>query len=153
MKAQIKWPTDILIGGKKVGGILIENELRGNKVTYSIVGIGINVDLRVADYAEIATTATSLKNESDKDDLQIEIIRALLTEFERLYLKLPDGKAIYEGWRERLVTLGKKVRAESGSQDIEGEVEAVDEDGALVIREEDGKLTRVVAGDVTLREK
>jgi len=152
LKAGIKWPNDILIDGKKVCGILIENEVRGNKVTYSIVGIGINIDLKVTDHAEIATTATSLKNESGKDDLRNKIIRALLTEFKRLYLKLPDGKVIYEIWRDRLVTLGKKIRAESGNKIIEGVAEAVDEDGALVIREEDGKLTKVVAGDVTLRE-
>ncbi|OGN99290.1 MAG: biotin--[acetyl-CoA-carboxylase] ligase [Chloroflexi bacterium RBG_13_51_52] len=153
LKAGIKWPNDILINGKKVCGVLIENEVRGNKVTYSIVGIGINVDLKVADHAEIATTATSLKDESGKDDLRIKIIRSLLTEFERLYLKLPDGKAIYEAWRNNLITLGKNVRVESGNQTIEGVAEAADEDGALVIHGADGTVTKVVAGDVTLREK
>jgi BirA family biotin operon repressor/biotin-[acetyl-CoA-carboxylase] ligase len=152
-KTQIKWPNDILIDGKKVGGILIENEVRGNKVAYSIVGIGINVDLKVTDYAEISATATSLTGKSDKDDIRTPIIRSLLTEFDNLYLKLPDGKSIYETWRAKLVTLGKKVRAESGSRTIEGMAESVDENGALIIREADGALTRVVAGDVTLREK
>jgi BirA family biotin operon repressor/biotin-[acetyl-CoA-carboxylase] ligase len=153
VKAGIKWPNDVLIGGKKAGGILIENEMRGNKVAFSIVGIGINIDLRATDYAEIAMTATSLKKESGKKDLRLKIIRSLLEEFERLYLLLPDGKSIYEAWRQRLVNLGKKVRAQPGSQVIEGTAEEVDEGGALLIRGEDGKLTRVVAGDVTLREK
>ena len=75
LKTQIKWPNDILIDGKKVGGILIENEVRGNKVAYSIVGIGINVALNVADYNEIAATATSLKDESGKVDLRMKIIQ------------------------------------------------------------------------------
>jgi BirA family biotin operon repressor/biotin-[acetyl-CoA-carboxylase] ligase len=136
-----------------VCGILIENEVRGNKVAYSIIGIGINVDLKVADYAEISATATSLTGKSDKDDIRVKIVRSLLTEFERLYLKLPDGKSIYEAWRDRLVTLGKKVRAESGSRSIEGIAESVDESGALMISEADGRLTKVVAGDVTLRGK
>lgn len=153
LKAQIKWPNDILINGKKVGGILIENEVRGNKVAYSILGVGINVALNVADHKEIAATATSLKDESGKVDLRIKIIRSLLTEFDRLYRQLPDGKEIYEAWRDRLATLGKKARAVSGSQITEGIAEAVDESGALVIREADGKHTRVVAGDVTLRGK
>jgi BirA family biotin operon repressor/biotin-[acetyl-CoA-carboxylase] ligase len=153
VKASIKWPNDVLIGDKKVGGILIENEVRGNKAAFSIVGIGINIDLKAADYAEIAKTATSLKEASGKKDLRIKIIQALLTEFEKLYLKLPDGKTIYEAWRDKLVTLGKKVRAQMGSQSIEGIAEVVDEEGALMINGEDGRLTRVVAGDVTLREK
>jgi BirA family biotin operon repressor/biotin-[acetyl-CoA-carboxylase] ligase len=151
VKGQIKWPNDILINGKKVCGILIENEVRGNKVAYSIVGIGINVSLKVNDYAEIANTATSLKNEFNKANLRIKLIRTLLKEFDLLYVKLPDGKAIYEAWRERLITLGKQVRAESGSQVIEGIAEAVDEDGALLIRGAERTLTKVVAGDVTLR--
>ena len=153
LKTQIKWPNDILIKGKKVGGILIENEVKRNKVAYSIVGIGINVDLRANDYPEIATTATSLKNKSGKDGLRVRIIRSLLTEFDRLYLKLPDGRPIYEAWCERLVTLGKRVRAVSNTQTIDGFAESVDETGTLLIRQSDGVLTRVIAADVTLREK
>ena len=151
-KAGIKWPNDILIGGKKVGGILIENEVRGNKVAYSIVGIGINVALKVIEHKDIADTATSLKSETGKGDLHIKIIKSLLTEFERLYRQLPEGKAIYEVWRDRLITLGKKVKASSENKVIEGVAEDVDEGGALLIREAEGTLTKVVAGDVTLRE-
>jgi BirA family transcriptional regulator, biotin operon repressor / biotin---[acetyl-CoA-carboxylase] ligase len=152
LKAQIKWPNDILIDGKKVCGILIENEVKGNRVAFSVVGIGINVDLNIAAYPEISYTAASLKNQKGKD-LRIKIIRSLLIEFERLYLKLPDGRPIFEAWRNRLMTLGKKVRATSDSGIIEGVADSVDESGALLIRRADGSLTRVVAGDVTLSEK
>ena len=152
-KTQVKWPNDILIDGKKVCGILIENEVKWNKVAFSIIGIGINVDLNVADFSEISDTAASLKTKSDKDDLRVKIIRSLLTEFERLYLQLPEGKSIFKAWRARLVTLGQKVRATSGSWTMEGMAESVDESGALIIREADGTLTKVVAGDVTLHDK
>lgn len=152
LKPQIKWPNDILIDGRKVCGILIENEVKGNKAVFSIVGIGINVDLKVADYSAISATAASLKGESEKDDLRLKIIRSLFTEFEKLYLKLPHGKSVYEAWRDRLVTLSKKVRATYGSQIIEGIAESVDESGTLSIRQSDGSLITVVAGDVTLRE-
>ena len=148
---QVKWPNDILIDGKKAGGILIENEVKGNKAAYSVIGIGINIDLQVADYPEIAYTATNLKTEPDKNDMRTAIIRSLLTEFERWYLKLPDGESIFKAWRDRLVTLGKPVKATSGKQTIEGIAESADESGALMIRGADGRLTKVVAGDVTLR--
>jgi BirA family biotin operon repressor/biotin-[acetyl-CoA-carboxylase] ligase len=151
VKAQIKWPNDILIDGKKVGGILIENEVKGDSVAYSIIGIGINVNLNVGAYPEISALAASLQSK-DKD-FRTKVIRSLLAEFDKLYIKLPAGKAIFEDWRERLVTLGKKVRATSGSQIIEGIAETVDESGALIVRQTDGELTRVVAGDVTLREE
>ncbi len=152
LKTQIKWPNDILIDGKKVCGILIENELIGDRIAYTIIGIGINVDLKADVYPEISATAISLEIQTGQD-LRIKIIRSLLTEFERLYLKLPDGRPIYEAWRDSLITLGKKVRATSDHGIIEGIAESLDESGALWIRGEDGKLTRIVAGDVTLREK
>lgn len=152
LKSQIKWPNDILIDRKKVCGILIENEVKGNIVTFSIVGIGINVDLNVADYSEISSTAASLERKSG-EDLRIKIIRSLLIEFERLYLMLPDAQTIYESWRDRLMTLGEKVTVSSGGQTIEGIAESVDQTGGLMLRQNDGNLTRVVAGDVTLSEK
>jgi BirA family biotin operon repressor/biotin-[acetyl-CoA-carboxylase] ligase len=147
---QIKWPNDVLIGGKKVCGILIENEITGNKCGLSVIGIGINTDLKVAWYNEIADTAISLRSPPD-GSLRLKLIQALLTNFEALYFMLPDGKSIYEVWRSRLVTLGKKVKATWGNQVIEGVAESVDESGALYIRDEGGEVRKVVAGDVTLR--
>jgi BirA family biotin operon repressor/biotin-[acetyl-CoA-carboxylase] ligase len=153
LKTQIKWPNDILIGGKKVCGILIENEVRGNRAAYAIIGIGINVDLNVADFTEISNTATSLNKESDRVVSRTKIIRSLLTELERLYLALPAGETIYEAWRDRLATLGKRVKVKWGDRTLEGTAEAVDESGALMLRHSGGTLTRVIAGDVSLREE
>jgi BirA family biotin operon repressor/biotin-[acetyl-CoA-carboxylase] ligase len=152
LKTQIKWPNDILIGSKKVGGILIENEMKRNKVVFTIIGIGINVDLRVPEFIEITTTATSLNRESGKVVRRTKIIRSLLTEFEKLYLSLPAGEPIYKAWRDRLVTLGRKVKVKTGRYTLEGIAESVDTSGALMLRHADGCLTRVIAGDVTLRE-
>jgi BirA family transcriptional regulator, biotin operon repressor / biotin---[acetyl-CoA-carboxylase] ligase len=150
-KAQIKWPNDVLINGKKVCGILIENEFMGSKIAFTIIGIGINTDLKVTDHTEISESAASLKAPRDTD-MRIAVIKSLLTEFDQLYAQFPDGASIYHDWRANLVTLGKKVKATWGQDIIEGMAEDVDEDGALWIREADGKLTRVVAGDVTLKE-
>jgi BirA family biotin operon repressor/biotin-[acetyl-CoA-carboxylase] ligase len=153
LKTQIKWPNDILIKGKKVCGILTESEVKGSRVNYAIIGIGINVSLRAADFSEIFPTATSLNDESGRKVSPVDVVRHLLVEIERLYLTLPDGEAIYEAWRDSLVILGKRIHVESGSTVLEGIAESVDRSGALMLRHADGSSTRIVAGDVTLRDK
>jgi BirA family biotin operon repressor/biotin-[acetyl-CoA-carboxylase] ligase len=65
---------------------------------------------------------------------------------------LPDGEQVYNEWRERLVTLGKRVRVQSGKTALEGIAESVDADGRLLLRHPDGTVTRVIAGDVSLRD-
>jgi len=151
LKPQIRWPYDILINGKKVGGILIESEVKGSRVAYAIIGIGINIELRLPDVSEISATATSLNDELGRNVSCVDLVRHLLAEMERLYLTLPDGESIYEAWRDRLVTLGKGVYVESGNSVVEGMAESVDRSGALRLRHADGSSTRIVAGDITLR--
>jgi len=152
LKAQIKWPNDVLINGKKVCGILIESEVKGRRADYAIMGIGINVNIKPSAFPEIPSTATSLSHELGRDVSQLDIIRCLLAEIERLYLALPSGDAIYREWRGNLVTLGKKVQVSSEETSYEGIAESVASDGSLLLRQPDGSLTKIVAGDVTLRD-
>jgi len=152
LKAQVKWPNDVLINGKKVCGILIESQMRRNIVDYAIIGIGVNVNLKLSDFPEIQPIATSLSDELGRDVSRLELIRRLLVEIERLYLSLPAGGAIYEEWRDRLVTLGRNVSVTWGRTKYEGIAESVARDGSLLLRHSDGSLTKIVAGDVTLRE-
>ena len=152
LKAQLKWPNDVLINDKKVCGILIESDLRGNTVTYAIIGIGINVNFRLVDFPKIMTVATSLADELKKDVSRVTVIRRLLVETERLYLALPDGEPVYQEWRGRLVTLGRKVQVKSDEPIPEGIAESVARDGSLLLRHSNGNSTRIVAGDVTLRD-
>ena len=152
LKAQVKWPNDVLVHGKKVCGILVESELRRNNVDYAILGIGVNVNLRLADFPEILSIATSLSDELGREVSRLELVRWLLVEIERLYLALRVGEFIYEEWRDRLVTLGRRVSAKWGTTSYEGIAESVDRDGSLLLRNLDGSLTRIMAGDVTLRD-
>lgn len=152
LKSQVKWPNDVLINGRKVSGILIENDVQANTVNYTIIGIGININLRLADFPEILPVATSLGAELGRDVSRLSVIRCLLVEIERLYLVLSVGGSVYEEWRDSLVTLGKRVRATTGETIYEGVAESVDRDGSLRLRGWDGSLTRIVAGDVTLRD-
>ncbi len=153
LKPQIKWPNDILISGKKVCGILTESDVKGSRIACAIIGIGINISPGFTDIAEISATVTSLNDESGSQVSRVEVVRHVLTEVERLYLTLPDGEPVYEQWRDRLITLGKKVCVASGSDMLEGMAESVDRNGALVLRLADGSSTTIVAGDVTLSDK
>jgi len=152
LKSQVKWPNDVLINGKKVCGVLIESNLRGDIVDYAIIGIGVNVNLRLYDFPEIQPTATSLSDELGRDVSRLDVIRCLLVEIERLYLALPAGGSIYEEWRDSLVTLGRRVQVKSGKNIYEGIAESVARDGSLLLRHSDGSLSKIIAGDVTLRD-
>jgi len=152
LKAQLKWPNDVLIDDNKVCGILIESDLRGNTVAYAIIGIGINVNFRLTDFPEILPHATSLADEVKKEISRVAVIRHLLIDTERLYLSLPDGDPIYREWQDKLVTLGKKVQVKSGETFLKGIAESVTRDGSLLLRHSDGSVTSVIAGDVTLRD-
>lgn len=151
LKPQVKWPNDILIAGKKVCGILLESSLRGNMVDYSIVGIGVNVNLTPSDLGEFPLPATSLSEELGGEVSRLDLVRQLLLEMDRLYLSLLAGGSVYEEWRDRLVTLGRQVTVTWGKARYDGIAESVDRDGSLLLRRVDGVLTRIVAGDVTLR--
>ncbi len=152
LKSQIKWPNDVLINGRKVCGILIESDVQGRRVNYATIGIGINVNLRLADFPEIQPIATSLSDELGREVSRLSLMRCLLVEIEMLYLALSAGGSIYEEWRDSLVTLGRRVRVHTGETIYEGIAESVARDGSLLLRGSDGSLTKIVAGDVTLRD-
>ncbi len=151
LEAGIKWPNDVLISSKKVCGILIENELHPDGRAVAVVGIGVNARLQPEQYRDFATAATSLEAEAGKPVSRVDIIRAVLAEFDSLYISTDDQQT-FRGWRESLVTLGQPVTATWKNGSVEGMAEDVEETGALVIRLADGTLQTVVTGDVTLRK-
>jgi len=153
LQASLKWPNDVILHAKKLGGILVESEPgpeRGRAI--AIVGIGVNVNLEVAAFPEIAQTATSLSAELGHPVSRLELLRALLVELERYYLALQASEPIHQEWARHLETLGQPVRVTAGEHIEEGLAEAVDEEGRLLLRRSDGSLARLVGGEVTLRE-
>ena len=153
LQARIKWPNDVLLNEKKVCGILVESEVRGEVVNYAVIGIGVNVNLRIPDFPELLPAATSLSQEMGGEVSRLGLVRRLLVEMDRLYLVLPGGGAIYEAWRDSLATLGQEVCAASGEAEYAGIAESVARDGSLLVRRPDSSLIRVVAGDVALRQR
>lgn len=151
VKAGLKWPNDVLVGGKKISGILAETGMTPETQNYAVVGIGLNVNMDPAVYLEISATATSLSVEAGRDLPRAAVLRTLLTRFERWYGALLDGAPVFESWRTRLTTLGKAVRVLVGDEFYEGVAEDVAPDGALLLRLEGGRLMKMPAGDVTLK--
>ena len=149
--ADIKWPNDVQIGGKKVAGILIETDLTDQHRAFVLIGSGINVNFDPREHEEIRDIATSLRAELGRDVDREALLASYLAHFEQLYNAAKCGETIRDRWRARLVTLGKEVRATWQGGMAEGLAEDVDADGALLVRTPDGALTRVEAGDVTLR--
>jgi BirA family biotin operon repressor/biotin-[acetyl-CoA-carboxylase] ligase len=151
LKPGLKWPNDVLVGDRKVSGILVESQLRGGGVDYAVIGIGVNVNFRASDFPEIAPAATSLSDELSREVSLLGLIRSLLVELEGRYLALKAGASLYDEWRDNLVTLGKEVRIESDGKVQVGIAQSVDRDGSLLLLSPDGSLSRIVTGEVTLR--
>ena len=147
----LKWPNDLLLSGKKLSGILVESGACGEK-TFAVVGIGLNVNMHVEEYKEIAATATSLADELGRPVSRLALLRELLVQFERRYLMLEAGQEqVFAEWRARLATIGERVRVQAGQEGFEGTAEDVAGDGSLLLRLADGTLRKIAAGDVTLR--
>lgn len=151
LAASIKWPNDVLLGGKKVCGILIESDMVKEAVNWAIIGIGINVNLDVSSLPGLETPATSLSSALGHQVSRPELLHTLLQELDELYQLLLQGQPVQQHWLERLDTLGKEVTVRQGDRIERGVAESVDEQGRLLLRRADGSLTMIVAGDVTLR--
>jgi len=150
LETQIKWPNDVMLKGKKVCGILIENEVKGGRVNFAVIGIGINVSLKPGNFPEIATIATSLSHEAGREISQADLTRVLLFELERLYLEAQAGAPVHKEWRENMETLGKHIKVDTGKTVDQGLAETVTENGNLILRRADGSLAEIIAGDVTI---
>ncbi len=147
---RVKWPNDVLLRGKKVSGLLVESVLGESGTGYSIVGIGVNVELDPSATPEIAAIATSLRAEAAKPPLRSGLLRALLHELDALYDDLRRGSSPVPEWKLHLDTLGKQVDVRWGDEVHTGIAEDVDERGALVLRRADGTAVLLPAGEVTL---
>ena len=159
LNATIKWPNDVRLAGKKVGGILVENSLQGNEVNYAVVGIGLNVIFDPRAHNELAETATGLSVEADKSVSREDLLRHLLQESDNLYHALRKGEPPVADWRERLDTLGRQVSVQvrhlgpaSKPKVYRGLAEDVDAAGNLLLRTSSGRRIALPAGEVTLQE-
>ena len=152
LEPKVKWPNDVMLGTKKVAGILVESVTEGDAVCYAVLGIGINVALDPSKNEEISGIATSLEGAVGKPLVREDILRQLLQDLDSLYLKLIQGQTPIEAWREMLETLGQNVQVTWRNYTYRGLAERIDHVGNLQLRLEDGRLVTMTAGDVTMRD-
>ncbi len=151
--ALIKWPNDIVIGGRKVCGILTELHLDGTKIEDVIVGVGINLGASKFP-EEIAQTATSLGAECGQTIEREELIASVLEYFEIYYEKFAekcDMSTIMEEYVEKLANKDRNVRVLDPQGEYTGTARGINELGELLVEKEDGTMTAVYAGEVSVR--
>jgi len=151
LSAELKWPNDLLLNGKKLGGILTEMHAEPNAVRFVIVGIGINVSQEKFP-GELAATATSLRKETGRLHSRLEILVKLLSQFETDYNRFLREGAGYVVQRFELVSSfanGKRVKVDTGRETFVGTTEGLSAEGLLMVKKEDGGSVTVIAGDVT----
>ena len=144
----IKWPNDVLLNGRKVCGILPEAVWDGDQLQGVALGIGVNVRVDFAG-TELVGIATSIEAELDVTLDRADVLAKLLERIDYWYERL-DSPQLLAAWKDRMSMLGQQVTISSVHGDLNGIAEGIDEDGTLLVRDEDGELNRVVAGDVAI---
>lgn len=151
-RTSIKWPNDIFFGDGKTAGMLIELGTDAAQRPFAVVGIGINVNHEPADFPEeLQGRATSLRavsgREMDRAEAAVEVLRAL----ERWYRKVRgEFDEILEEARTRSNLLGRWITVSVGESSLEGQAEAIDSSGRLMLRAANGELITLNAGEVSL---
>jgi BirA family transcriptional regulator, biotin operon repressor / biotin---[acetyl-CoA-carboxylase] ligase len=154
VSADLKWPNDVLIGGKKVCGILTEMNAEATRVRYVVVGIGINVN-QSGFPKEIESEATSLRLVTGSEWSRVELTAALLKSLDREYRLISQRgyarRSILQRFAEQSSWVrGKQVCVEENGSRVEGATEGLDERGFLQVRTPQG-LQTILSG--TVREK
>lgn len=148
---ELKWPNDLLVNGKKTGGVLVEGHFFGELPHHAAVGIGINVNWDQIDIPDAPYQPTSLSRELGRPVDRNALAIALLNELDRLYVSVTSGQPVDGAWKARLGTLGRRVRLAGGGGTVEGMAADVDADGGLIVELPGGERRTFHAGDVTLQ--
>ncbi|HSD52290.1 MAG TPA: biotin--[acetyl-CoA-carboxylase] ligase, partial [Candidatus Methylomirabilis sp.] len=151
---RLKWPNDVLVDGKKVAGILTETASLEGRVSYVVVGIGINVRHEVHELSEeFRATATSLRLATGREISRGELAAEIYNRLDWWYREFSNGRcqAILARGRERSAILGSWVNVLTGDERWSGLALDLDADGALLVQDGRGEVRRVVAAEVSIR--
>jgi len=150
---RLKWPNDVLLGGRKAAGILAEVRTKRKAVDFLVVGIGINVNMEKDDFdPSIRDIATSLREATGRSVSRLGLAVDLLQTFEECYARfLQEGfRSLREEWLNSTDMVGQRVRVSLAGDVCCGVVRTIGWDGALVLGNERGELQRMTIGDATI---
>jgi BirA family biotin operon repressor/biotin-[acetyl-CoA-carboxylase] ligase len=155
VQAGIKWPNDILVSGRKVSGLLTEMSAEPDRIRHIILGIGVNVNMALGELpSDVRHNATTLAAEAGKNIERTMLLQQVLRELDRWYGVLLQGEAgVLTEWGRLNVTIGRRVSVSGPGGAFEGRAEGIDPEGRLMIRQDDGAMRTVAAGDVTILKK
>jgi BirA family biotin operon repressor/biotin-[acetyl-CoA-carboxylase] ligase len=155
IKAQIKWPNDVYINGRKVCGILTEFSADHDKVQYVVIGIGINVNFDASSHSETSGIATSLKEETGIQVSRIDVLRTFLEEIDAGYQKFLDSDKLKfdlkKEWMRHSMVLNKQVKIISENDIICGLAKGINDEGHLILEDSHGEIKEISSGDLSLR--
>ncbi|KUK99607.1 MAG: BirA family transcriptional regulator [Candidatus Methanomethylophilaceae archaeon] len=149
--ALIKWPNDIFIGSKKVAGLLQEIDAEGNNVNFVVLGFGIDANIDITSLPEeLQPIVTTLQEEVGEKVDRAKLFARVLKEFELRLLQLESGEydTIIREWKSLSLTLNRRVHVKTLRKAFKGVAIDIDENGALLIRKDNGKVEKVIAGDL-----
>ncbi|MGB3480383.1 MAG: biotin--[acetyl-CoA-carboxylase] ligase [bacterium] len=145
----IKWPNDIVLNGKKIGGTLTE-------IIDKTIILGIGVNLNIREFPdELEATASSVFLETKKHLEKKMVFDVLCKQLDDCYIMLKQNKVtdLLTEWRHYTILLGQQVVIEMPDKELSGKVLDISRDGALIVMRSDGKIMKVVAGVCHLRKK
>jgi len=150
--ASIKWPNDLQVNGKKLGGILAESKTRGDFIHLIALGIGLNVNLDLSILPdELKPRTTSLYHELGKAVPRFRLLDEILHCLEKWYkiLLLLKQSYLIQSWKSLNTTLGTHVHVETGNTTVLGKAIDIGHMGELIVKTTEGSIIKVVAADVT----
>ncbi len=149
--ATIKWPNDLYIAGKKVGGILVESQLSATDGLVFVVGIGINC-LQHAGHLQVIgdRPVTSLDLEAKHPVDRSKLVAVLLEQLDARFASLGNGADARQAWLDRAEPVGRPVRLQHGGQVLTGSVIDIDPAAALVVQLDEGGVRAFDASTTTM---
>jgi BirA family biotin operon repressor/biotin-[acetyl-CoA-carboxylase] ligase len=159
LRLDLKWPNDVVAVDqrsttRKVGGILTECAFQGESIDYAVVGIGLNINVDFAQHPELHDIAASLKQLLGREVDRWAVLKAVVAAYIYQMAWLTDAHAddLRDTWAARLINLQRYIRVSLNTHVLEGYAAGVDRDGALLLRMGDGRVQRLLSGDVTLHD-
>ena len=149
-EVECKWPNDVLINGKKCCGILLENSFVSDRLDFSVIGVGVNVNQSTF-AGDLAGRATSLRIELGHDFNRKNLFQSILHEADDLLpeVNVRKGGRVMEDWKKRCKMFGKPVTVAHETESVTGTALRLSDDGGLVVETASG-LETFYAGDVTV---